>query len=455
MGHTSEAIGREVANVVAAMNRLRTLMHNVDGVEFSTTHQHFEELERALDTKATIDAAFAFVADRAEAGRMVSSTRTIDYLMKRLRLTHHEATARLSNGNRLFAPEPEPEPEDDAAVEEHTALLELRLKASKGDAVPEKMATMIERELKNLSPKAQPGPHRLRVRATDLGKEKSYTFVRDWLRRQIRQANESARENNPFAALAKRRLAFSRPDADGGIFINGYVDAATAAMLKSAFAPARNSGSADLSPAEDRRTFEQRMADQLAHIVGSFLSASQNPQHGIGSVVMTTTLEDVENLSPSTRLATSAGVELNPLDALRIGAARHDFLCVVDEQGVPLDLRRTKRTASVWQKLALAASELVCTHPDCSRPWVECDVHHLQAWSFGGMTDLKNLTLLCRAHHVNNNDRRNGANNMGHAERCPITGRVGFRDPTTGRILLNDHPAAKDAAGQRAVRRIA
>ncbi|HDM2782721.1 TPA: HNH endonuclease, partial [Staphylococcus aureus] len=79
--------------------------------------------------------------------------------------------------------------------------------------------------------------------------------------------------------------------------------------------------------------------------------------------------------------------------------------------------------------------------------------HHLQAWSHGGATDLRNLTLLCRRHHVDNNDNRDGGNGMGHAERDPETGRVGYRSAHTGglspSVELNDSPAAEQAPARK------
>ncbi|MFW9204795.1 HNH endonuclease signature motif containing protein [Corynebacterium striatum] len=95
------------------------------------------------------------------------------------------------------------------------------------------------------------------------------------------------------------------------------------------------------------------------------------------------------------------------------------------------------------------ASELVCSRPGCDKPWVECDVHHIHAWAAGGTTDLRNLTLQCRGHHVDNNDQRDGARNMGHAERCPKTGRVGYRPAGSGQIFLNDSPAAQKAPARK------
>lgn len=38
--------------------------------------------------------------------------------------------------------------------------------------------------------------------------------------------------------------------------------------------------------------------------------------------------------------------------------------------------------------------------PGCDRPASFCDGHHVRHWVDGGPTDLTNLLLLCRRHHV-------------------------------------------------------
>ena len=41
-----------------------------------------------------------------------------------------------------------------------------------------------------------------------------------------------------------------------------------------------------------------------------------------------------------------------------------------------------------------------CQFPGCREPAQWCDVHHLRHWLDGGETNLDNLALLCRRHHV-------------------------------------------------------
>src|SRR5699024_9559954 len=123
------------------------------------------------------------------------------------------------------------------------------------------------------------------------------------------------------------------------------------------------------------------------------------------------------------------------------------YLAVLDpEDFQPLAPGRTKRTASFAQKLALFAAELCCTAPGCNRPMAETDVHHLVAWQHGGATDIRNLTLLCRRHHVDNNDHHDFRNRQGHSERAAYSERVGKKLPSKGRVMFNESTTAEQSA---------
>ncbi|HUW03909.1 MAG TPA: DUF222 domain-containing protein [Acidimicrobiales bacterium] len=65
-----------------------------------------------------------------------------------------------------------------------------------------------------------------------------------------------------------------------------------------------------------------------------------------------------------------------------------------------LDLGRTIRFANRAQRRALAARDRGCAFPGCNRAHQYCDAHHITWWEHGGTTDLDNLVLLCRFHHL-------------------------------------------------------
>jgi len=69
---------------------------------------------------------------------------------------------------------------------------------------------------------------------------------------------------------------------------------------------------------------------------------------------------------------------------------------LVDE----LDLGRSARYANRPQRRALTVRDGGCAFPGCDRPHRFCDAHHVIWWEHGGRTDVDNLVLLCRFHHV-------------------------------------------------------
>ncbi|MDO5032890.1 HNH endonuclease signature motif containing protein [Corynebacterium sp.] len=490
MADIHNEINSKIDSIISNLTALRGLMRNPDQLYFGRINDAFERLEAAMGSKALTDASFAFLAERDDAGRRVHSSRAVDYLTSRLGLAYGEAMTRLERGRKLFNPIEKEHPEPDTAgpdasadaegtedtdgtenaggsagagsAEESEAAEQVRDEREAeeerrdglfNDPLPENVLNLIEREMQNLNPGAKPGPARLRALACEKARELALTPLRDWLREQVRRANRGTRPN-PFNSLSKRYLHIGKPDADGGVRINGYLDSAAAAQLKAAFAPGKvkETTSRNVEGEEDTRTMPQRNADHLTEILQQFMQSTYSPSTGVGSILITATIEELENVTAESRFPTNVGIALSPLDILRLGLARFDCFAVVDSKGHLLNVGRASRTANFWQRIALAASQLVCAGEDCDKPIAECDMHHLIAWASGGATNIANLAALCRGHHVNNNDYRDGYKNMGYMDRDPDTGRVGFRAPGASGLRFNDSPAAHEAPARRAAR---
>jgi hypothetical protein len=92
--------------------------------------------------------------------------------------------------------------------------------------------------------------------------------------------------------------------------------------------------------------------------------------------------------------------QLTAEQLLRIADEAEIWPTIIDRHGVPLALGRTRRLASPGQTLALTARDAGCSFPGCTHPPSYCDRHHIRDWILGGLTDLDNLTLLCRYHHT-------------------------------------------------------
>jgi len=68
-------------------------------------------------------------------------------------------------------------------------------------------------------------------------------------------------------------------------------------------------------------------------------------------------------------------------------------------EGEPLRLGRKTRAISAAQRRALRIRDGGCRFPGCHRRG-HLEAHHVRPWSLLGRTDLENLVLLCRHHHV-------------------------------------------------------
>ncbi|BBY31691.1 HNH endonuclease signature motif containing protein [Mycolicibacterium sediminis] len=149
----------------------------------------------------------------------------------------------------------------------------------------------------------------------------------------------------------------------------------------------------------DLRTLEQRRHDAFEYIGRMALDKTERGQHGglPTTIIVRTTLQE---LATRAGIGVTGGGTLIPVaDVLNL-AARKDatnYLAVFDDAtGAVLDLFRTRRTASVAQRLALIARDGGCTKPGCTVPAYRTQVHHAAAdWSNGGDTNVDDLTLAC------------------------------------------------------------
>jgi hypothetical protein len=115
-------------------------------------------------------------------------------------------------------------------------------------------------------------------------------------------------------------------------------------------------------------------------------------------VIVTIGVEDL--LAKAGIAETTDGSQLSADQLLRIADQAEIWPTIIDRNGVPLALGRTRRIATRGQTMALIAREGGCSFPGCDHPPQWCDRHHILDWIDGGPTDLDNMTLLCRYHHT-------------------------------------------------------
>jgi Domain of unknown function (DUF222) len=150
----------------------------------------------------------------------------------------------------------------------------------------------------------------------------------------------------------------------------------------------------------DERHYGQRMHDAFEDACGRLLQLADRPAVGgtPASVIVTINVDDL--LQRAGIAETTDGSQLSSDQLLRIADEAEIWPTIIDRNGVPLALGRTRRIASRGQTMALIAREGGCSFPGCDHPPQWCDRHHIIDWIDGGWTDLDNLTLLCRYHHT-------------------------------------------------------
>ncbi|MFC6286090.1 DUF222 domain-containing protein [Nocardioides sp. GCM10027113] len=100
------------------------------------------------------------------------------------------------------------------------------------------------------------------------------------------------------------------------------------------------------------------------------------------------------------------GAEITAGEARRLACNAGIIPAVLDGASQPLDLGRTKRLFSSAQRKALALLHDTCAIDGCERPFAWTEIHHPDAWSGGGSTDLDNALPLCGHHHRRAHDDR-------------------------------------------------
>lgn len=213
------------------------------------------------------------------------------------------------------------------------------------------------------------------------------TAMQEWRRRAEAQlpdppfADEPDRSFHHSQTLDARFESKGSYDADGGSVI--------AAALRLASTPDAEGES---------RTPAERRADAEIAIHQFFLDHQQTHRGGrrrphLDVVVSIGDDGDVEG-----RLIDGPFLSTETIKRLLCDCAVHRV--VTDGRSSILDYGMSTRTVPVNLFNALVLRDQHCRHPGCDRPPDWCDAHHVIPWEEDGPTDLDNLVLKCRRHHV-------------------------------------------------------
>ena len=188
-------------------------------------------------------------------------------------------------------------------------------------------------------------------------------------------------------AVDYRFLELRTDDHSGGVWLKGWLENESGALLKTALEPL-----AQLEGEADHRKQSQRQADALVLIVGGAMSPAQ--------LQVSAGAESLAQLAgaPGAELEQGLPVSTDALRRLACDCSLVRVLLSADSQ--VLDVGRALRVVNPAQRRALTQRDQHCRFPHCERPARYCDGHHLKHWAGGGETNLDNLVLLCRRHHI-------------------------------------------------------
>jgi uncharacterized protein DUF222/HNH endonuclease len=192
----------------------------------------------------------------------------------------------------------------------------------------------------------------------------------------------------PLNSLSCRR------NRDGSLKFVGQLDPETADLLEQMLvkwgSPRRLS---DDIP--DPRSVRERHGDALSQIV----HRAANP-HGGARARITVTLDLGKLLDGIGTATLSSGCPLAPKAVRRLACDADIIPVVLGSKSVPLDVGQSRRLVKPGQRAALVARDRGCAYPGCCQPAQYTDAHHIRHWADGGPTDVDNLVLLCRLHHL-------------------------------------------------------
>jgi len=199
-----------------------------------------------------------------------------------------------------------------------------------------------------------------------------------------------------FEQLRKRRLhLFNLPD--GMIGVEGALPPEGGAALKLTLESLTG-----LPPKGDERTQQQRQADALMELCRRQLDSGTLPRVN-GRKPHLTVVVQAETLAgqagaPAAHLEGAGPISGETAKRLLCGGSAS--VLAVDNQGVALDLGRSRRLASEPQRRVLAAQNRYCIFPSCNWEARFCEPHHLDEWALGGRTSVKRMVPLCNQHHA-------------------------------------------------------
>jgi hypothetical protein len=144
-----------------------------------------------------------------------------------------------------------------------------------------------------------------------------------------------------------------------------------------------------------------RRADALVRICEGWLAnaaAAAPAQAAAPGLVVHVDIDTLAGSDTGGRCHLEDGPAVSLAVARRVGCDT-EVVSVVERDGVPLDVGRSRRIVSGRMRTLLRLRDQGCRYPGCAVPAANTEGHHVVHWADGGRTDLANLVSLCRFHH--------------------------------------------------------
>jgi len=202
--------------------------------------------------------------------------------------------------------------------------------------------------------------------------------------------------------LPARRLRFGVQD-DGMTHFAGILGPEDGAVFKRAIEGIadqlwreRRSDPENERPPVDMK--EGLRVDALMEIVRRFGAADQNRPGARPLLNVTIDLASLAGEADNPGLVDGGGV-ISAEDARRLACDADLSRVLLGPDGVMLEMGRQVRTVTPGQQNFIRVRDKGCTWPGCDRPPGWSQAHHIVWWENGGLTDVRQMTLLCAFHH--------------------------------------------------------
>ncbi|WP_409495036.1 DUF222 domain-containing protein [Amycolatopsis sp. cmx-11-12] len=196
------------------------------------------------------------------------------------------------------------------------------------------------------------------------------------------------------------REVFLRKRDDGWWRLNGLLDPEFGARANALFETWGQRRPVDDDGNRDPRTPAERHGDALFDAIHYAMTNDKAPTLSGDRTTVVVTIP-LDSLRTGLGAACVDGVsQITARHARMLACDAKIIPAVLGTESEPLDIGRAARTVTPGQRRALNLRDHGCAFPGCRRRPKHCEAHHILPWGELGDTDLHNLCLLCRYHHL-------------------------------------------------------